>query len=204
MFLPLAHPPGEAQVDFGFADITLHGELTRVAVFVMSLLYADAVSCQVFPRECTKVFLEGQARAFAFWGGVPRRIAYDNTKTAVAAITGSRERQVTLEFQRLQSHFLFTPHFCLVRRPNEKGHVERLVEYARSNFLVPVPAVDSLAELNARLEEQCRRDMARTVRGKSSQTVVIPAADVLEIAQQAREAKPAPEEKKAAEPKEEK
>ena len=54
----------------------------------------------------------------------------------------------------------------MVRRPNEKGHVERLLDYARSNFLVPVPEVDSLEELNARLAEQCRRDQGRSVRGK--------------------------------------
>jgi transposase len=166
VFLPLSHPPGEAQVDFGFAQVTVRGVMTEVAFFVLSLPYADAVYCQVFPRECTEVFLEGHARAFAFLGGVPRRIAYDNTKTAVAQITGSRERQVTREFQRLQSHYLFTPHFCLVRRPNEKGHVERLLDYVRANFLVPVPAVDSLAELNARLTEQCLQDQGRSVRGK--------------------------------------
>src|SRR6516225_8212045 len=166
VFLPLSHPPGEAQVDFGFAQVTVRGVMTEVAFFVLSLPYADAVYCQVFPRECTEVFLEGHARAFAFLGGVPRRIAYDNTKTAVAQITGSRERQVTREFQRLQSHYLFAPHFCLVRRPNEKGHVERLLDYARSNFLVPVPAVDTLEELNARLAAQCRRDLDRSVRGK--------------------------------------
>src|SRR5262249_58372321 len=110
--------------------------------------YADAVDGQAFRRGCTEAFLEGHARAFAFLGGVPQRIAYDNTKMAVAKILGSRSRQVTREFHRLQSHYLFAPHFCLVRRPNEKGHVERLVDYARSNFLVPVPAVDSFAELN--------------------------------------------------------
>lgn len=166
VFLPLSHPPGEAQVDFGFAEVVIGGVPTQVAVFVMSLPYADAVYCQAFPRECTEVFLEGHVRAFAFFGGVPRRIAYDNTKTAVAKIVGSRERVVTREFQRLMSHFLFASHFCLVRRPNEKGHVERLVEYARSNFLVPVPRVDSLAELNARLLVQCQRDQERTTRGK--------------------------------------
>jgi transposase len=166
VFLPLSHPPGEAQVDFGFAEVVVRGLPTRVAVFVMSLPYSDAVYCQAFPRECTEVFLEGHARAFAFFGGVPRRIAYDNTKTAVAKILGSRSRAVTREFHRLQSHYLFAAHFCLVRRPNEKGHVERLVEYVRSNFLVPVPAVDSLAELNARLAEQCRQDLDRPVRGK--------------------------------------
>lgn len=166
VFLPLSHPPGEAQVDFGFAEVVIAGVPTQVALFVMSLPYADAVYCQAFPRECTEVFLEGHVRAFAFFGGVPRRIAYDNTKTAVAKIVGSRERVVTREFQRLMSHFLFASHFCLVRRPNEKGHVERLLDYARSNFLVPVPQVASLEELNASLTTQCQRDQERTTRGK--------------------------------------
>lgn len=166
VFLPLTHPPGEAQVDFGFAEVVLAGVSTQVALFVMSLPYADAVYCQAFPRECTEVFLEGHVRAFAFFGGVPRRIAYDNTKTAVAKVVGSRRRVVTREFQRLSSHYLFASHFCLVRRPNEKGHVERLLEYARSNFLVPVPVVESLDELNARLSSRCQQDQERTTRGK--------------------------------------
>jgi len=51
---------------------------------------------------------------------------------AVAKIVGSRERVVTKEFSRLKSYHLFDAHFCLVRRPNEKGHVERLLDYARS------------------------------------------------------------------------
>src|SRR5262249_8561617 len=53
VFLPLAHPPGEAQVDFGFAEVLVRGAPAQVAVFVLSLPYADAVYCQVFPRECT-------------------------------------------------------------------------------------------------------------------------------------------------------
>src|SRR5262249_61137114 len=68
--------------------------------------------------------------------------------------------------QRWQRHSLFTPPFCLVRRPNEKGHVERLLDYGRSNFLVPVPHGASLAELNAQLEARCRGDLGRSVRGK--------------------------------------
>lgn len=76
----------------------------------MSLHYADAVYCQEFPRECAEVFLEGHVRAFAFFGGVPRRIAYDNTKTAVAKVVGGRRRVVTREFQRLSSHYLFASH----------------------------------------------------------------------------------------------
>ena len=166
VFLPLSHRPGEAQVDFGFADVHLNGELTQVALFVMTLPYSDALYVQAFPRECTESFLEGHARAFEFLDGVPSRISYDNSKIAVAKIVGSRERKVTREFSRLKSHFLFEDHFCLVRRANEKGHVEHLLDYARSNYLVPVPRVDSLETLNRQLEQRCRQDLERQLRGK--------------------------------------
>ena len=161
VFLPLSHPPGEAQVNFGFAAVWLNGELTKVALFVMTLPYSDAIFIQAFPRECTEAFLEGHKQAFEFFGGVPTRISYDNSKIAVARFVGSRERKVTTEFLRLQSHFLFEDHFCLVRRPNEKGHVERLLDFARRNYLVSVPRVDSLETLNRRLVERCRDDLTR-------------------------------------------
>jgi transposase len=167
VFVPLAHPPGEAQVDFGEAEVTLDGRATKVALFVMTLPYSDAIFVCASPRECTEAFLEGHVRAFEFFGGVPRRISYDNLKIAVAKITGSRERRVTDAFLRLQSHHLFEAHFCLVRRPNEKGHVETLVGFARRNFLVPVPAVHGgLEPLNQRLAAQCREDLGRCLRGK--------------------------------------
>ena len=144
-------PPGEAQVDFGEAQVKLRGEQVKVAMFVMTLPYSDAIFCQVFPQECTETFQEGHKRAFEFFGGVPRRISYDNSKIAVAKITGGRGREVTREFLRLESHYLFEHHFCLVRRPNEKGHVENLMGYARRNYLVPVPETDSLEGLNAQV-----------------------------------------------------
>ncbi|MCA1695416.1 MAG: IS21 family transposase [Actinobacteria bacterium] len=167
VFVPLAHPPGEAQVDFGEAEVTLDGRPTKVALFVMTLPYSDATFVCAFPRECTEAFLEGHVRAFAFFGGVPRRISYDNLKIAVAEITGGRTRKLTEAFLRLQSYHLFESHFCRVRRPNEKGHVETLVGYARRSFLVPVPVVHGgLGPLNARLERACRDDLARRLQGK--------------------------------------
>src|SRR6516225_6763679 len=172
VFVPLAHRPGEAQVDFGQAAVTLDGQTTTVALFVMTLPYSDAVFVSAFPRECTEAFLEGHARAFEFFGGVPRRISYDNSKIAVAKVTGTRDRKLTDEFLRLKSHHLFQEHFCLVRRPNEKGHVETLVGFARRNFLVPVPtAHGGLEPLNARLESDCREDLSRRVRGKPAAKV---------------------------------
>ena len=173
VFLPLSHPPGEAQVDFGYADIWLNGEQVKVALFVMTLPYSDAIFVQAFPRECTESFLEGHRRAFEFFGGVPTRISYDNSKIAVARIVGHRERKVTTEFLRLKSHFLFEDHFCLVRRPNEKGHVERLLDFARRNFLVPVPRVAALETLNCQLTEHCQHDLIRQLRGKPAPKQVL-------------------------------
>jgi transposase len=166
VFLPLSHPPGEAQVDFGEASVCLRGQPTKVALFVMTLPYSGAIFIQAFPRECTETFLEGHRRAFEFLGGVPRRISYDNLAIAVIEVLKGRERKLTREFLRLQSHYLFREHFCLVRRANEKGHVERLLGFARRRFLVPVPQVDSLELLNARLREHCRADLTTHTRGK--------------------------------------
>ena len=84
----------------------------------------------MFPRECSETFLEGHRRAFEFFGGVPQRISYDNSAIAVIEVLKGRERKLTREFLRLQSHYLFQEHFCLVRRANEKGHVERLIGFS--------------------------------------------------------------------------
>jgi transposase len=168
VFVPLSHRPGEAQVDFGFADVIHDGQTTRVALFVMTLMYSDAVFCCVFPRECTETFMEGHRLAFEFFGGVPNRISYDNSKIAVAKIIGKRERELTREFLRLKSHFLFKPHFCLVRRPNEKGQVEGLVGFTRRNFMVPLPRAGSFEALNSELEDRCRQDLERRLRGQKA------------------------------------
>lgn len=166
VFLPLSHPPGEAQVDFGEATIRLSGEETKVALFVLTLPYSGAIFIQAFPRECTETFQEGHRRAFEHFGGVPMRISYDNSAIAVIEVRSGRERKLTREFLRLQSHYLFKEHFCLVRRANEKGHVERLLGFARRSFLVPVPDVNSLTELNERLLAACEVDLSKHTRGK--------------------------------------
>jgi len=165
VFMPLSHPPGWAQFDFGEAKAIYRGREVKVMFCVMSLPYSDAFFCQAFPRECTETFQEGHCRAFEFFGGVPTRISYDNSKIAVAKIVGRRGETPTREFLRLESHYLYDHHFCLVRRANEKGHTESLVGYARRNFMVPVPEFDDFEAFNEKLAEDCRKDLARKLRG---------------------------------------
>lgn len=167
VFMPLIHHPGEAQVDFGYALAKLSGVLKKVAFFVMVLPYSDAFFVTAFEKECTESYWEGHVRAFEYFGGVPQRISYDNTKVLASKIIGPHERKLTDGFLKLQSHYLFREHFCRVRRANEKGVVEGVVKYTRLNFLVPVPQVKDLDELNANLAEMCRDDLKRRLRGKS-------------------------------------
>jgi transposase len=168
VFVPLIHRPGEAQVDFGFALAKIGGLLKKITFFVMCLPHSDAVYVQAFPRICTEVMWEGHIRAFFFFGGVPSRISYDNDRTLVGGILGPRDRKLTNGFLQLKSHYLFDHHFCLIRRPNEKGVVESMVRYTRSNYLVPVPEFRDMEALNAYLEGRCREELARTVRGKQA------------------------------------
>jgi transposase len=167
VFVPLTHPPGEAQVDFGHALVKMGGVLRKVCFFVMTLPYSDAFFVRAYERECTETFWDGHVRAFAFFGGVPRRITYDNSRIAIAKIIGPRARELTQGFLQLVSHYLFHYHFCLVRRANEKGVVEGLVRYTRQNFLVPVPQVRDFEELNRYLLTMCRDDLRRRVRGQT-------------------------------------
>lgn len=166
VFMPLIHRPGEAQVDFGVALAKMNGTLRKVSFFAMVLPHSDAFFVMAFDRECTETFWEGHVRAFEHFQGVPCRIAYDNTKICIAKITGKRRRELTKGFLQLVSHYLFEPHFCLVRRANEKGVVEGLVKFARLNFFVPVPQVRDFAELNAYLLGRCKDDLQRRLRGK--------------------------------------
>jgi transposase len=168
VFMPLRHAPGEAQVDYFFALVNMAGVLRKVAFFCMALPYSDMFFIKGFPSECTESFWDGHVEAFAFFGGVPCRITYDNSRIAIRMITGCHARELTDGFLELASHYLFEYHFCTVRRPNEKGVVENTGKYARSNFLVPVPQVADFDELNAVLAEKCWNDGSRRLRGQGA------------------------------------
>ena len=151
MFVPLVHPAGEAQVDFGEALVVIAGVEQKAHYLVMDLPHSDDCFVAAFPAETTEAFLEGHVRAFAYFGGVPTRILYDNTRIAVAKILGGEERQRTRSFSELQSYYLFADKFGRPAKGNDKGKVEGLVGYAR--------------RLNAHLERQCRKRRERRLRG---------------------------------------
>ena len=157
VFVPLSHSPGHAQADFGEAMAVIGGALRKIHFLAFDLPHSDGCFVAAYPAETTEAFCDGHNAAFAFFGGVPRSILYDNTKLAVARILGDGKRQRTRVFTELQSHYLFEDRFGRPGKGNDKGKVEGLVGFIRRNFLVPVPRAESFAALNDALAEQCRR-----------------------------------------------
>ncbi len=165
MFVPLTHPPGHAQADFGEAIGIIGGVERKIHFLAIDLPHSDAIFVVAYPAETTEAFCDGHVRAFQFFGGVPQSILYDNTKIAVARILGDGRRKRTRVFSELQSHYLFTDRFGRPGKGNDKGKVEGLVGYARRNFLVPIPVFESFEALNAHLWESCLKRQADRLRG---------------------------------------
>ena len=165
MFVPLEHPPGNAQADFGEAMVVIGGVKRKAHYLAMDLPQSDDCFVMAFPAETTEAFLEGHNHAFAYFGGVPRTILYDNTKLAVARILGDGTRMKTRAFTELQSHYLFAEKFGRPGKGNDKGKVEGLVGYARRNFMVPIPRFADWEKFNAHLLTQCQRRRERKLRG---------------------------------------
>ena len=165
MYVPLSHPPGHAQCDFGQAKGMIGGVERKIHYFVLDLPHSDGCFVKAYPAETTEAFCDGHVSAFTFLGGVPRSILYDNTRLAVAKILGDGRRKRTRVFSELVSHYLFEDRFGRPGKGNDKGKVEALVGYARRNFLVPIPTYRSFDELNAHLEEKCLERMKRQLRG---------------------------------------
>src|SRR5919199_1260352 len=139
MFIPLHHPPGHAQVDFGEALAIIGGVEQKIHVFAMDLPHSDAGFVKAYPAETTEAFLDGHVSAFAFFDGVPRSILYDNTKLAVARILGDGRRHRTRAFSELQSHYLFAERFGRRLRGHSETIGERLVRDQAA--LLATPAV---------------------------------------------------------------
>ena len=129
MFVPLVHPPGHGQADFGEAQVIIDGVLCKAHYLVVDLPYSDAYYVKAYPAETTEAFCDGHVQAFTFFGGVPKSILYDNTKIAIARILGDGRRKRTRAFSQLQSHYLFEDRFgrsCQRERQGEGRRARRL------------------------------------------------------------------------------
>lgn len=154
MFIPQSHIPGaEAEVDFGNVHIVLAGVPTRCYLFSFRLSYSGKAVHRVFTSCGQESFIEG-------------RVRYDNLKAAVSRVTGLGRMRVEAErWTQFRSHWGVEAFYCRpgIEGAHEKGGVEGRVEYFRRNHFVPVPVVDSLAQLNAMVDQWDIDDEARRI-----------------------------------------
>lgn len=164
--VPQHHPLGEeSETDFGEATVHLAGLPVKVHLFLMRLSASGRGYARAYLNEAQEVFLDGHVRAFEHYGGVPGRIRYDNLKPAVVKVLKGRNRVESDRFVALRSHYGFDSFFCIpgIEGAHEKGGVEGEVGRFRRRHLVPVPHVDSLAQLNELIAKAMEKDDARFV-----------------------------------------
>jgi len=166
-FVPQIYDWGqEAQVDWYEAFAEVMGERTKVYVFSMRSMASGGAFHRAYYHATQQAFLEAHEMGLRYFGGVFRRLRYDNLKSAVKKILRGHQREETERLIAFRSHWGFQTEFCNPARGNEKGGVEGEVGYFRRNHLVPVPRVASLEELNQLLLDGCGADEQRRITGK--------------------------------------
>lgn len=160
-YLPLTHPAGEAQVDFG--DTVFFEKGIRYAGHHLAVTYphSDGKFVQLFKAENLECLVEGLINIFEYVGKSPTVIRFDNMSTAVKKILSYGEREVTEGFRRLMEHYNFQSNFCNPAKGNEKGSVENYVGTSRRNYFVPLPNITDLKEYNKKLLQDCSADMKK-------------------------------------------
>jgi len=171
-FVPLAFPPGETcQFDWSQEAVVLGGMPQTIKLAHFRLSYSRQMFLVAYPRETQEMVFDAHIRAFAFYGGVPARMVYDNLKTVVDAIFVGKERRFNRRFLALSNHYLFEPVACTPESGWEKGQVENQVGNVREWLFTPCPRFEDLAQLNAWLEARCRELAARPHPAEQGRTV---------------------------------
>lgn len=154
-FIPLEHPPGTAQCDFGTAEYYEQGRSVVGRYVVLTFPHSNASFLQLCPGENLECLTESLLAIFEYIGGVPSEIWFDNGSAMVAKVLKNGERILTDGFMRFQLHYKFNAKFMNPASGNEKGAVENAVGTLRRNLLVPVPSFTDFNAQNRKLLEQC-------------------------------------------------
>ena len=167
--IPQSYPWGsEGQVDWYEAYADLGGERTCLQVFEMRSMAGGGSFHRAYLRATQQAFLEGHELAFRRFGGVFKRLRYDNLKAAVKRILRGHRREETARFIAFRSHWRFEAVFCNPGEDHahEKGGIEGEGGYFRRNHWVPVPQARDLDDLNAQLLAACHEDEQRKIGGR--------------------------------------
>ncbi len=150
-YLRLETLPGEqGQVDWGhFGHVPVGHARRPLVCFVLVLSWSRAVYARFALDQSLESFLRGHVEAFAALGGVARTLLYDNLRSVVLERMGDHVRYHP-RLLELAGHYHFAPKPCAPYRGNEKGKVERTIQYLRHAFFAARRFAD-VVDLNRQL-----------------------------------------------------
>jgi transposase len=139
-------------VDWGhFGTLQIGAARRALSCFVLVLSWSRAVYARFALDQTLESFLRGHVEAFAALGGIPRVLLYDNLKSVVLERFGEHIR-FHPRLLELAGHYHFAPQPCAVARGNEKGRVERTIQYLRHAFFA-ARRFTTVDDLNAQLTQ---------------------------------------------------
>lgn len=147
--------PGDV-VEFDFGVVKLRMSDNSIKEFQMAVFtaaYSNYRWARLFPKQNTGCFLEAHAAFFKHISGNHKTVVYDNTRVAVAKFVGHTEKEPTEALLKLSIYYKFRFRFCNAYSGNEKGHVERSVEFVRRKAFSSERTFNSLNEANVNLDE---------------------------------------------------
>ena len=156
-YVPLSFSPGEVcQFDWSHEHVELGGVMQTIKVAHFRLTFSRQMFVVAYPRETQEMVFDAHNRAFAFFGGVPQRMVYDNLKAVVETIFTGKERLFNRRFLVLANHYLFEPVACTPASGWEKGQVENQVGNIREWLFTPLARFADFEALNEWLAMRCR------------------------------------------------
>lgn len=171
-FIPLAFQPGEVcQFDWSHETVELNGVVQTVKVAHFRLAYSRKMFVVAYPRETQEMVMDAHNQAFAFYGGVPKQMVYDNLTTVVDTVFIGKARKFNRRFMVLANHYLFEPVACTPAAGWEKGQVENQVGNVREWLFTPRVRFKSFTELNAWLAQRCAELAGRQHPTQPAQTI---------------------------------
>ena len=110
--------------------------------FVATLGYSRSSYVEFVSDMKLETLLSCHENCFAWFGGVPKQVLYDNMKTVVLErdAYGPKQHRFTPKFLDFAKHHGFAPRLCRPYRAKTKGKVERMNGYLRRSFYVPLAA----------------------------------------------------------------
>ncbi len=171
-FVPLAFKPGEVcQFDWSQEVVEIGGLEQVIKVAHFRLAYSRKMFVVAYLREAQEMVMDAHNKAFAFYGGVPLQMVYDNLKTVVNTVFAGKERKFNRRFMALANHYLFEPVACTPAAGWEKGQVENQVGNVREWLFTPRAKFETFDDLNRWLEKRCDELAGRKHPTSPSQTI---------------------------------